>query len=303
MTEPMANARMAATRSPSSAEIDKVAVRDQRVIITPGRVQVTGERTDWLPRLWNMIRRTAMIARWNLHTRAFDKATGQLFLIVDPLVQALLYFYIVYVIFGARGEDVSYVAIFTLVTLWRGHALIFGDAPSYLSSQIAILQQTRYPPIALILEGIGTDAALFLMMNVVVLAILVVSGNGPYVTWFAYPLVLVVNLLFSSACAVLLAMLGVYLRETALIANFVVSLWMYASPVVYGMERIHEPLRTIYVWVNPFAHIMPAYRSALLQNEWPQALPLVAISLISVVMIAVGIIGLERLRGRIYRFL
>jgi lipopolysaccharide transport system permease protein len=273
------------------------------VIITPGRVQVVGDRRGRLSQFWQMAQRTLLIARWNLHTRAFDKATGQLFLIVDPMVQALLYFYIVYIVFGARGEDVSYVAIFTMVTLWRGHALIVGNSPTYLSGQMVILQQTRYPPIALIFEGICTDASLFLVMNGVVLAILVLSGNGPYVTWLAYPLVMVVNLLFSSACAVVLAMLGIYVREVGIITNFVVALWMYASPVVYGMERIREPLRTIYLWINPFAHIMPAYRSALLQNEWPSVLPLVVISVISLVILVYGTLALERMRGRIYRFL
>src|SRR5262245_9691761 len=216
MSEPMANARIAATDAPSLDNVDKTAMNYQRAIITPGRIQIIGDRTGRLARVWDMARRTLLIARWNLHTRAFDKATGQLFLIVDPLVQALLYFYIVYVVFGARGEDVSYVAIFTMVTLWRGHAMIAGNAPTYLSSQMTILQQTRYPPIALIFEGIGTDAVLFMMMNGIVLAILAVSGNGPYVTWLAYPLVLVVNLLFSSACAVVLAILGIYVRETGI---------------------------------------------------------------------------------------
>ena len=303
MSEPMANARAAATERPELANVGKAAMNYQRAIITPGRVQFTGDKTGRLARAWDMARRTIRIARWNLHTRAFDKATGQLFLIVDPLIQALLYFYIVYVVFGARGEDVSYVAIFTMVTLWRGHAMIFGNAPTYLSSQITVLQQTRYPPIALIFEGIGTDAALFMVMNAIVLAILALSGNGPYITWLAYPLVLVVNLLFSSACAVLLATLGVYLRETGIVANFVVSLWMYASPVVYGMERISEPLRTVYLWINPFAHIMPAYRSALLQNESPQFLPLIVIALISLAVLVSSVTALERLRGRIYRFL
>ncbi len=299
----MANARAAATEGPGVGNVDGAVSNYQRAIITPGRIQIIGDKTGRIARFWDMARRTILIARWNLHTRAFDKATGQLFLIVDPLVQALLYFYIVYVVFGARGEDVSYVAIFTLVTLWRGHAMIFGNAPTYLSSQITILQQTRYPAVALIFEGIGTDAALFMMMNAIVLVILAVSGNGPYITWLAYPLVLLVNLLFSSACAVVLAMLGVYLRETGIVANFIVSLWMYASPVVYGMERIREPLRTVYLWVNPFAHIMPAYRSTLLQNEWPQFSPLIVIALISIVVLVVSVTALERLRGRIYRFL
>jgi ABC-type polysaccharide/polyol phosphate export permease len=283
--------------------VSEATARRSRVIITPGRVEITGDGTSWLNRVWQTARRTALISRWNLHTRAFDKATGQLFLIVDPLVQALLYFYIVYIVFGARGEDVSYVAIFTMVTLWRGHAMIVGNSPYYLSSQMTILQQTRYPPIALIFEGIGTDAALFIVMNGVVLAILALSGNGPYITWLAYPLVLVVNLLFSSACAVVLAILGVYLREVGIITNFVVSLWMYASPVVYGMERIREPLRTVYLWINPFAHIMPAYRGALLLNEWPSFLPLVVISVISIAVLIAGTSALTRMRGRIYRFL
>jgi lipopolysaccharide transport system permease protein len=283
--------------------VTEAAAKRPRVIITPGRVEITGDGTTWLYRAWQMARRTVLISRWNLHTRAFDKATGQLFLIVDPMVQALLYFYIVYIVFGARGEDVSYVAIFTMVTLWRGHATIAGSAPYYLSSQMTILQQTRYPPIALIFEGIATDAALFMVMNGVVLAILALSGNGPYITWLAYPPVLFVNLLFSSACAVVLAILGVYVRETGIIANFVISLWMYASPVVYGMERIHEPLRTIYIWINPFAHIMPAYRSALLLNEWPSVLPLIVISVISIAILIAGTSSLARMRGRIYRFL
>jgi ABC-type polysaccharide/polyol phosphate export permease len=283
--------------------MSEAAAKRSRVIITPGRVEITGDGTSWLSRALEMARRTFLISRWNLHTRAFDKATGQLFLIVDPMVQALLYFYIVYIVFGARGEDVSYVALFTMVTLWRGHAMIVGNSPYYLASQMTVLQQTRYPPIALIFEGIATDAALFFVMNGVVLAILALSGNGPYVTWLAFPLVLVVNMLFSSACAVVLAILGVYLREVGIITNFVVSLWMYASPVVYGMERIREPLRTIYIWINPFAHIMPAYRSALLQNEWPSFFPLIAISIVSIAILFGGTSALARMRGRIYRFL
>jgi ABC-type polysaccharide/polyol phosphate export permease len=69
------------------------------------------------------------------------------------------------------------------------------------------------------------------------------------------------------------------------------------------MERIREPLRTIYIWINPFAHIMPAYRSALLQNEWPSFFPLIAISIVSIAILFGGTSALARMRGRIYRFL
>jgi ABC-type polysaccharide/polyol phosphate export permease len=278
--------------------------KTHKMRITPGRVEIIDDSgTDRMARFWDMTQRTAMIAVWNMRQRAFDKSTGPLFLIVDPIMQALLYFYIVYIVFGVRGSDVSYVAIFTLVTLWRGHSMVMGNAPYYLSGQSSVLQQTRYPPQSLVAEGIFTDIALFLMLVVVVLVVLLIGREGPFITWLAFPLVLAVHLLFTAACAVAVAYIGVFVRETGIIVNFVVALWMYASPVVYGMERIGEPFRTIYLLTNPFAYIMPAYRSVLLLGEWPSLRPLIVITAVSVAMLAVGLTAIENLRGRIYRYL
>jgi len=274
-----------------------------KMVITPAGAVIEVEPGRRAQRWWAMARRIGLLVNWNLRKRIFDKSTGALFLIVEPLLQALLFFYIVYVVFGVRGDDVSYVSIFTLVTLWRGHMLITTSAPYYLSGQGAILQQTRYPPAALIAEGIGTDTMLFVMLILVVVSILIVSSNGPYVTWLALPVVLAVNLLFSSACAVIIACAGVYVRELGLVVNFIVSLWMYASPVVYGMERISEPFRTIYLWTNPMAHVMPAYRQCLLAGEWPAWRPLLVIVVASIGLLALGSAWVSRLRGRIYRYL
>lgn len=278
--------------------------KSHTMVITPGRARIIDvDGTPGWRRGLNMMHRIGLLVGWNLRKRIFDKSTGVLFLLVDPIMQALLFFYIVYIVFGVRGDDVSYVSIFTSVTLWRGHMLICSNSPYYLSSQAGILQQTRYSPIALLLEGIGTDAAVFFMLLLVVLGILVIAGEGPRLTWAALPMVLLVNLLFSSACAALLACCGIFLRELGMITNFVVSLWMYASPVVYGMERISEPFRTIYMWTNPFAHIIPAYRQCLLSGEWPNMLPLLVISAISIALLAVGLAWVSRLGGRIYRYL
>jgi lipopolysaccharide transport system permease protein len=233
----------------------------------------------------------------------FDKSTGPLFLIVEPMMQALLFFYIIYIVFGVNGDDVSPVAIFTMVTLWRGHVMIASNAPYYLSGQASVLQQTRYPPFALVAEGIATDAALFLLLLLIVLVCLMIGGAGPLWTWVALPAVLGVNLLFSSACAILLACLGIYWRELGLVANFGISLWMYASPVVYGMERLREPFRTVLTYTNPFVHIMPAYRQVLLSGEWPDWQPLLIVVAASVAMLAVGLKWLGLLRGRVYRYL
>jgi ABC-type polysaccharide/polyol phosphate export permease len=131
----------------------------------------------------------------------------------------------------------------------------------------------------------------------------VVSGDGPRWTWLALPGVLMTQLIFSSACSILLACAGIYFREVGVLTSIFVQLWMYASPVVYGMERLSEPFRTVLIWTNPFAHVMPAYRQLLLLGEWPPLLPQLVILLISALMIAIGVFWLSRIRGRIYRYL
>jgi lipopolysaccharide transport system permease protein len=273
------------------------------MIITPAGVAIDVSPEKRMSRWWGMVRRIGLLVHWNLRKRIYDKSTGALFLIVEPMMQALLFFYIIHVVFGVRGDDVSSVSIFTLVTLWRGHLLITTNAPYHLSGQAGLLQQSRYPPAALIAEGIATDIALFSMLIVIVLSILIISGSGPHASWLAFPAILFVNLLFSSACAVIIACAGIYLRELGLIMGFFVTLWMYASPVVYGMERINEPFRTIYTWTNPMAHIMPAYRDTLLNGKMPAVLPLIVVVVVSLLMLWAGFAWVKRLRGRIYRYL
>lgn len=281
-----------------------MARESHRMVITPRGITLSrgpGE-TLW-HQFFAALQRTAMLVGWNLRKRAFGKSTGPLFLVIEPAMQALLYFYIVFVVFGVRGSDVSYVSLFTSVSIWRGHAMIAGSGPYNLVGHASILQQSRYSPIALIAEDIATETALFSLTLVIVLAILVVAGYGPHWNWLLFPLLIAVQILFSSGCAILLACLGVYVRETSLVANFTISIWMYASPVVYDMQRLPEPLRTIVLLTNPFAHLMPAHRQLLLHGELPPMIPLMIVLLLSIALLWLGIRWVEATRARLYRYL
>ena len=52
-------------------------------------------------------------------------------------------------------------------------------------------------------------------------------------------------------------------RDLAILVEFGVQLWMYASPVVYTSEIIPEKLKTLYM-LNPMAPVMECWRSSVI---------------------------------------
>jgi lipopolysaccharide transport system permease protein len=78
---------------------------------------------------------------------------------------------------------------------------------------------------------------------------------------------LLVRVLFSLAAAYSLAVLGVFLRDLRQLIPALLTVLLFISPILYPLELIPESLRPLYHW-NPLAHLVEAYRLALLQNQF-----------------------------------
>jgi ABC-type polysaccharide/polyol phosphate export permease len=77
----------------------------------------------------------------------------------------------------------------------------------------------------------------------------------------------------------------------------------YASPIVYSMERIPEPWRSILYAVNPLTHIIPAYRMIFIDGVVPPLMPLLIVAAVAALVVALEIRVLETARHRFYQFL
>jgi homopolymeric O-antigen transport system permease protein len=243
------------------------------------------------------------LIRWQLMERTFGRMLGPLWVILDPIVQSAVYFFVLTAVFNIRGTDVAFMAILSSITLWKLHANLLYSAPTLLIGRAAVLQQTNFPVSVILMEFMGTEFCLFLMNFAIIAIVLAATGVLPNPAWLYLPFVIFTQMAFTLLCVLVVTGTATFLRDLNTVVNILTTMWFYGSPIVYGMERLPDPYRTILEYTNPFCHILPAYRAILFDAKVTNIWPLVIILGISIVGLWLVSRVMDQVRIRMYQYL
>jgi lipopolysaccharide transport system permease protein len=254
------------------------------------------EASDWLVRITpkgvtrrprTLTERTRLVAseltkivfiiRSELRSRVFDKSLGMLFLALDPIIMAVLYYVLSQVMFGARSDARDFASIYCIVVFWRWFSKTVDGSPSVFVSYSAILRQSNFSVISVLISYLGIELANFLIGCVVLAIFLAILGIRPSWSWLLMPIPLLAELSFLVAITTLCSTAGTFFRDLQGILYAFTSIWFYLSPGIYPIALVPEKYLWIYM-LNPFAHILPAYHDILLAGRVPDLLPLLAIT-------------------------
>jgi ABC-type polysaccharide/polyol phosphate export permease len=125
------------------------------------------------------------------------------------------------------------------------------------------------------------DAAIGALVLVAMMAWYGIGGGW---TILLVPVVIAVHVMFTAAVALLLAMGHLFFRDVKYLFDIVVSVAMFATSVVYPVERVGGVLGQVLA-LNPVNVIIDAYRAVLLRGVVPPAGPFVAAAIFSAVLL------------------
>jgi lipopolysaccharide transport system permease protein len=250
------------------------------------------------------IHRTINLVRLELRQSSFGLYFGNLWLLLEPALQAGTYYFLLKVVFGVGGADASFSFFFTAVTFWRSHATLVSAAPYFLAVKGHHYVEQGFGLSIALLEVVANEILLLLVRVAVLLCFLVLAGYTPIWTWPLVVLVASVQLSFSMALYVWLSMLGVLVKDSGKFVGHVVWLWWYLSPGLYSIHRIPDWAAVVYS-LNPFAHLIPAYHSLLLNGAISQnaVLGLLAILVVSVLILWLGLMQMRRFSYSMARYI
>jgi ABC-type polysaccharide/polyol phosphate export permease len=106
-------------------------------------------------------------------------------------------------------------------------------------------------------------------------------------TFLFLPVIVAVQLMFTGGMALALAMSNLFLRDVKYLSEVVLTVWMFATSVVYPTDRIGGTLGLLLKF-NPMTPIIDAYRSVLLRNELPALGPFLFVTVASLVVLLVS---------------
>lgn len=205
----------------------------------------------------------------NYSTKYKQTILGPMWLILSPVITVTLYS----LVFGGLGKlstDGMPHFVFYLCSnaLWTFFATSLTQTSATFTANAAIMGKVYFPrlvmPISSVLTGM-LDMVIQLGILVVVMLGYAVSGYrfalGP--TLLLAPLLILQTGMLGLGFGIIIASLTTKYRDLAVLVGFGVSLWMYATPVVYTAGLIPEKYLGLYM-LNPMSPVMECWRHAVI---------------------------------------
>jgi ABC-type polysaccharide/polyol phosphate export permease len=258
-----------------------------------------------LAALWRHRALAYVLVSRELKARYRGSVLGFFWSLLNPLLMLAVYTVVFAFIFPARSPSTSPYALFLFTGLlpWNWLAGSLTDAASSLTTHGALLKKILFPAEVLPLVAVAAQGVHFLLALPVLGAALAlgaagVSGPPVPVGWplvQAAPLFLLEGV-FLAGLGLLLAALTVHFRDVKDILATALSLWFFATPVLYALPDVRvERLRAALLW-NPATPFFEAWRDAFFRAAWIAPGRWGVLVLISLAAFGAGYALFDRLR-------
>jgi lipopolysaccharide transport system permease protein len=241
----------------------------------------------------------SLVAR-DLKARYRGSVLGFVWSFVNPLLLLLIYSFVFTRIMPNQTQGIQPYALFMFCGIlpWTWFSSSLSEAAGSLIAGGNLIKKVLFPAEVLPIVSVLTNMVHFFLGLPILVAFLVVYKHPPDawdLIWF--PIAVLVQLLFTCALALFVSALAVHFRDIRDILANVLTLWFFATPIIYPMSLdTVQQYKTLYN-LNPFTHLAVSYQEILFYygpiGHWRW---LLALGAASVVVFLAGYWLFDRLR-------
>ena len=191
------------------------------------------------------------LSRTKLHSQHFDTAFGQLWLVLNPLLLAAVYFVLVDIL-RSGAHPAGFFG--HLVIGIFGYYYISGamrDGVKSVTGGARLILNQSFPRALLPLSSVVTAWKRFVPTFVIYLPIHVISGRPIDLGLLWAVPVFVIMTVLAAGLTILGAAVQVYFRDLASFLPYLLRVFLYASPVLYFADNVPKGYDWL-LYANPF---------------------------------------------------
>lgn len=243
---------------------------------------VSGARpglAEYVRQLWGRRHFVLAFSSAKLTAQYSQAKLGQLWQVATPLLNAAVY----YLIFGLILETKKGIPHDVFIPFLVTGVFVFTFTQSSvmagvraISGNLGLVRALHFPRAALPISFALQQLQQLLYSMIVLLAVTVVFGSYPSMSWLLVLPALALQFVFNTGLALIMARLGSKTPDLAQLMPFVMRTWMYASGVMFSIPVM---LKGKPAWIedvlqyNPAAIYMDLVRFALIDGYGSENLP------------------------------
>ena len=219
------------------------------------------ENLRQLPRYRGLIQ--SLVSR-ELKARYRGSVLGFFWSFANPLLLLLVYtFVFAYVMPPPAGIKNYALFFFTGILPWTWFSASLLESSSSLITGGNLIKKVMFPAEILPIVTVLSNLVHFLLGLPILIAFLIYFDapiEPAELPWF--PITILVQLLLTLGLALILAALTVHFRDLKDILGNVMTLWFFATPIIYYWKNAPERIRP-FLNLNPFTHLAITYQEIL----------------------------------------
>lgn len=222
----------------------------------------------WAPirfaELWEFRDVFYMLVLRDIRLRYKQTALGVMWVVLQPLVAGLIFA----VVFGRfaklpSGGQPYLLFVFAGLLGWNLFAGILQRSGNSLVSEAKLVTKVYFPRMLIPFAASLSALVDFAVSLGILFALLAWYGVWPGAWLLMLPVVVAILVVFAGGIGLWLSALNVRYRDFMYALPFLIQVWLYASPVVYGLEMIPDEWRSLYAF-NPMVGLLEGVRGCVL---------------------------------------
>ena len=234
----------------------------------------------YIREFWRRRRFASELARFTDKAEHLDSPLGAVWLVLNPLLLALIYFLLVTIIGGrasagsSRFDVLAHILVGLFTWYFAQNCMTSGGASVTAGGKLILNQ--AFPRALLPFSALIGAFKKFLPTLPVYFVIYLVGGwldshsKLPGLNWHLLwvPVMLSFVAISGFGLALLFATMNVYFRDTSKLMTYGARMWLYLSPVLWAPDMLHGWHR-ILIWVNPLGPILSITNTVWIKGANP----------------------------------
>jgi teichoic acid transport system permease protein len=198
------------------------------------------------------------LSRTKLRAQHFNTVFGQLWLVLNPLMLAGVYFVLVDILRGGSSGEGFFAHLVAGIFAYHLISDAVRQGTKSVVSGGRLILNSAFPRVLLPLGSVISAVKRFIPCVVIYVPVHIASGLpvGPELLWVLPLFGLLV--VMASGLAMIVGALQVYFRDLKNFMPYLLRVWLFASPVLYFAHEMPEKYKFL-LDVNPLGQLLSAW--------------------------------------------
>jgi lipopolysaccharide transport system permease protein len=207
----------------------------------------------------------SLVAR-ELKARYRGSVLGFFWSFINPLLLLLVYTFVFKYVLPADYKGINHYELFLFCGLlpWTWFSSSLLESSSVLISGGNLIKKVLFPAEVLpIVTVVANMVHFFFGLPILVAFLIYFDAPIGIVELLWFPVAVLVQLIFTLGCALILSALTVHFRDIRDILGHLITIWFFATPIIYPYTQMNEPWQIKLLNANPMSHLTITYQEIL----------------------------------------